>query len=354
MRVAFVAWTPLHLINILNVYRNFYSDSEADLFIYSEFDKASEYYKNIQQLSIFNKVFFVDHKKIGSPILRKLDLITNKNRFFSERIDFYDEMFIQGENYFSKILFSNIKMQNSDIKLNYIEDGIGTYLNDIVFSTSKKTQLKINRYNKYSIFLQDVSTYFVYYPELLSYDPQIVIKIPQIKEYSDLLNEVCLIFGTEKMDTKNKCIFFDQPLLHDGYGINEVEIAEKISELLSSKKEMVVKIHPRGELNRYTYTDTKILNSSLPFEVLLAENEFKSTILISPISTISFSPSMMFDKNLETILLAQLLLNEFSNVSDSKKEVLNKIVWFCKRYNEVSESKIHLPSNWDELRKLVN
>lgn len=35
MKTAFIAWTPLHLINILNVYQNFYRESKGDLFIYS-------------------------------------------------------------------------------------------------------------------------------------------------------------------------------------------------------------------------------------------------------------------------------------------------------------------------------
>ncbi|MDT2820801.1 hypothetical protein P7H74_03460 [Enterococcus devriesei] len=352
MRLAFVAWTPLHIINILNVYRNYYPGAEADLFIYSEFESAEKYYSSLKNLSVFSEVFLVDHKKIGTAITRKINLLTNKNRFFMEKIHPYDEIFIQGENYFSKILFSNIKKENTKVKLNYIEDGIGTYLERTLFSTSERIQKIINKWNQYSIFLQDIANYYVYCPELLIEEPNKVRKIPKIKEHSSLSNELIEIFGIEEIDIENKYLFFDQPLLYDGYGVNESEIAEKIFEILPKSKEMVIKIHPRGKLDRYG--SNKVLNSSLPFEILLAENSFNSSVLISPISTISFSPSMMFDKRVESILLVELLLNEYPDISESKRTILEKISLFCIKYNEISGSKILLPSSWDELRKLVN
>ena len=40
---------------------------------------------------------------------------------------------------FHKILFSNV-YKKSDVKLNYIEDGLGTYLKKSIFSTSKNVQ----------------------------------------------------------------------------------------------------------------------------------------------------------------------------------------------------------------------
>lgn len=351
MRIAFIAWTPLHIINILNVYESYYLNTEADLFIYSEFEGAKKYFRNIRKLSIFKKVILVDYKKIGSPILRKVSLITNKNRFFSDNINYYDELFIQGENYFSKIIFSNIKKQNPKLKLNYIEDGVGTYLERALFTTSAKVQKFINKWNKHSIFLQDISSYFVYCPDLLSYDSSKMRQIPKIEETSDLSFELKTIFGNKKIGTENKCLFFDQPLLHDGYGVDERVIAEQISKVLPSSKEIIIKIHPRGSQDRYG--SKKILNSALPFEALLAGNSFDSTLLISPFSTVSFSPSMMFEKKIESVLLAQLLVNEYDHIPESKKEILEQIVSFCQRYNKVTKSKIHLPADWNELRKLV-
>ena len=44
--------------------------------------------------------------------------------------------FYTGENYFTKY-FSPMFTKNPDVKLNYIEDGLGTYLKKSIFSTSK-------------------------------------------------------------------------------------------------------------------------------------------------------------------------------------------------------------------------
>ena len=155
----------------------------------------------------------------------------------------------------------------------------------------------------------------------------------------------------KKTVQRTSAFFFDQPLLHDGYGVDERIIAEQIAKLLPFSKEIIIKIHPRGSQDRYG--SKKILNSSLPFEALLAGNSFDSTLLISPFSTVSFSPSMMFEKKIESVLLAQLLVNEYDHIPESKKEILKQIVSFCQRYNKVTKSKIHLPADWNELRKLV-
>ncbi|HFU5600227.1 TPA: hypothetical protein ACH6EX_002907, partial [Enterococcus faecium] len=97
MKTAFIAWTPLHLINILNVYQNFYRESKGDLFIYSEFENARRYSERIKELGLFNDVVFVNHRKIGSSFKRKINSLTNHNQFFSDDLSVYDEIFIQGE-----------------------------------------------------------------------------------------------------------------------------------------------------------------------------------------------------------------------------------------------------------------
>ncbi|HAP9554085.1 TPA: hypothetical protein IWK48_002580, partial [Enterococcus faecium] len=289
--------------------------------------------------------------KIGSSFKRKINLLTNHNQFFSDDLSVYDEIFIQGENYFTKILFSNVYKKNPDVKLNYIEDGLGTYLKKSIFSTSKNVQRVFKILNKNSIFKKKIDDYFVYCPELLLYDVKNIKKIPKIDENSKLMKNIQSIFGIEEVFVGDKCIFFDQPLLSDGYGIDETDIFAKVNSIFSGKKETLIKLHPRARTNRYG--EKNILNSSLPFEVLLLENDFSSTLLISPISTISFSPSMMFEKTINSIMLAKLILNEYTALSEDKKETLTNIVLFCEHYNRLSEEKILLPENWAELRKLV-
>ena len=151
MKTAFIAWTPLHLINILNVYQNFYRESKGDLFIYSEFENARRYSERIKELGLFNDVVFVNHRKIGSSFKRKINLLTNHNQFFSDDLSVYDEIFIQGK-IISQKYFSPMFTKNPDVKLNYIEDGLGTYLKKSIFSTSKNVQRVFKILNKNSIF----------------------------------------------------------------------------------------------------------------------------------------------------------------------------------------------------------
>ena len=92
----------------------------------------------------------MNHRKIGSSFKRKINLLTNHNQFFSDDLSVYDEIFIQG-----KIISQNTFLQclqKSDVKLNYIEDGLGTYLKKSIFSTSKNVQRVFKILNKNSIF----------------------------------------------------------------------------------------------------------------------------------------------------------------------------------------------------------
>ena len=43
---------------------------------------------------------------------------------------------------------------------------------------------------------------------------------------------------------------FDQPLLSDGYGIDETDIFAKVNSIFSGK-ETLIKLHPRARTNRY-------------------------------------------------------------------------------------------------------
>ncbi len=53
---------------------------------------------------------------------------------------------------FHKNTFLQCLQKNPDVKLNYIEDGLGTYLKKSIFSTSKNVQRVFKILNKNSIF----------------------------------------------------------------------------------------------------------------------------------------------------------------------------------------------------------
>ena len=49
---------------------------------------------------------------------------------------------------------------------------------------------------------------------------------------------------------------------------------------------------------------------------------------------------MMFEKTINSIMLAKLILNEYTALSEDKKTLTN-IVLFCEHYNRLSEEKFY-------------
>ncbi|MGG5316765.1 polysialyltransferase family glycosyltransferase [Enterococcus sp. AZ072] len=352
MRLAFICWTPLHIINILNVINTYYRNEKKDLYVYAEFSGAEVYYQRLKEMHVFEDVFFVKPEKMGNFFQRKFSLVTGKSKMTNILKVSYDQMFIQGENYFSKILFSSMRKKNPNIYFNYIEDGIGAYLSDQIFSTSINKQRLLNLVNPHSIFLQKAHFSYVYRPDLLMLKRDNIRRIPTIKKDSIIDEQIRFIFGVNSLDYVRKSIvYFDQPLENDGFGINEADIAEKVKQYNKLKKRFFVKLHPRNHSTKKYYKN-EMLESQLPFEVLILENDFSDTILLSPLSTIAFSPLLMFDQPMKSIFLPKLLLNTYNEaIPLEKKVILGKLIDFCNAFNKVSESKVFLPETWEELER---
>lgn len=351
MKLAFICWTPLHIINILNVVENYYTDEKKDLYVYAEFNGASEYYQRLKDLNVFNNVLLIDPVDMGNSFDRKLALLTGKSKMLDDANVVYDQIFIQGENYFSKILFSSVHKKNADVCLNYIEDGIGAYLSEQIFSSSVSKKSIINRINPNSIFAKDVKYSYVYRPDLLMYKKQGARKIPAIKKNSIVAKQIRSVFELETVDLKDRSVYFDQPLLKDGFGIDEAEVAKKIR-MINLKRDLLVKLHPRSISSQYN--NQEVLKSQLPFEVLMLENDFSNTVLLSPLSTIAFSPLLMLGKPMKSIFLPKLLLSTYNKtIPSEKKLVLEKLVEFCNSFNKISEIQVLLPETWEELERIL-
>ncbi|MBO1308225.1 hypothetical protein JZO70_18760 [Enterococcus sp. 669A] len=345
--IAFIAWTPLHLINCMNVRLNFFPEEKADLYIYDEFADSNLYYERIKKINMFNRVILVDHTNISVGMLKYYDILFNKNRFKVDGCIKYDEIFVQGGNYFSKILFSNNQKINPKLKLNYIEDGIAPYLGGRIFSTSRTNILIYNLFNRFSMLKKEIDKYFVYEPELVDFPKNKTMSIPKITKSNPAHDFILGVF-TNDLEIENAVVFIDQPLKDDNYGVDEIELANRVSDMNKTTKNFVVKQHPRS--NR-VYSGFKLFNSNVPFEILALRGQLRNSIVISPSSTIAFSSYMMFGIEFDTVLLSQLILNEYKDYDTEHRKIFEMISTFTKKFNNVTEKEIFLPSNYNEFEK---
>lgn len=355
--IAFIAWTPLHIINILNTKQTYYVDTEADLYIYDEFNGAQQVYQNILKEGVFQNVYLVDHKKMGNKWLSKFYVLLNINRMIKlEKKVNYDIIFTQGGNYFLKILFGQAKKNNPNVKLKYIEDGLATYLNVSLLNISTFRKKIMNLINPYSMFLAEINEYYLYEPKLTNINQSFNLhRLPVINEDGILYGQLKKIFSltSKKENTADSLLFLDQPLEVGGLQINEDKILNLIKEYRTNK-EFLVKLHPRTNAERYG-DEFKILKTNLPLELCFLAYDLRNTVIISCISTASFTPRMMFGLENKIILLSELVRNdrELSTEDERTQKILIGVSEFYERYRSIGYQNVLMPRNRQELKSLL-
>lgn len=360
MNIAFVAWTPLHVINIINVQQNFYPNDKADLFIYDEFRGAKDIYLNIKKLSIFENIYFVRNDKKTSKLGKIGDaLFNNYKKYLDENLQccVYDEFFIQGDNYFSKLLYAATKKVNKNLSLNYVEDGMGIYINPLVLDKNTKAHKYYSFINRKSIYKDEIQNYYVYEPKLVDQKINSVKRIPKINDENPCLSIIKTIFGVEQefeVDRRIDTIYIEQPFAHENFNINQKDLLGEIEKNVKPSSQVVVKLHPRTPSQEYS-EGYEILKTNLPWEIFLLENKIDSIKILTVISTAAFTPYLMFGRNVESIFLSDYLLTRSNELGLNHKtvDVLKKSSELVKRFNQISSASIKTPKTKKELAMLL-
>lgn len=349
--IAFIAWTPLHVINILNTKLAYFEKESADIFIYNEFENADSIYENLKKEQVFKNVYLVDYKMMGNQFVSKLNVLMNKNKMIPEAEPFnYDMIFTQGGNYFLKILFAKAKKNNPLLKLNYIEDGLATYSSFDFRNISRHREIIINLLNPYSIFKENYNEYFIYKPEIAhQIEKTQVRRLPKIKPETKLMAILNRVFNLQKqkMDLKNTIIFFDQP--HINKALENLENMA-FNQIVKNRGKMkvLVKLHPRSNPDKYDESVT-ILDTNLPWELCCLIYDIDDLITISLYSTASISSSLMFDLDSKNIILAKMLKDDpkyYDLIAKDKETVLKlqDLYQIVSKFEDLNKSNINLPN----------
>ncbi|MGP5430708.1 polysialyltransferase family glycosyltransferase [Enterococcus malodoratus] len=352
--IAFIAWTPLQIINIVNIKKNFFSKESSELFIYSEFQDAENIYENLNKENIFTNIHFVDFTQMGSKMSRLINLLLGVDKFKLVNCK-YSDFFISGNNYYAKIIYEHMKRANSDIKLHYVEDGLAAYVSDKIFNNEGLTRNVYRKFKRNSLLNATFSDYYVYEPELSCFRSNLV-KIPKIDQQDGFVELLNRIFSyTSKYELKNRLIYIDQPLKDDGYGVDEVELLDQLSKLTPGRK-IVVKLHPRSKPDKYQGM-YPLIQADVPFELcMLSENLYKS-ITVSPLSTVSFSTSIMLEKKIPTVVLSAYLLNQPDKLNEKTHFVATQISNLWRKLSEEQSLQnllIMNPRSSEEVKKIIS
>lgn len=326
-----------------------------DCYIYDEFDGAQEVYLALQEAALFENVYLVPHKKIGKSYQKIFSLLRNSQTLVAHDT-VYQDIFIQGENYFAKLLYGESMTKNPSVSLHYIEDGLGAYVGSPIIRQDNRGNQLIKTLNPNSIFHAKIKSFYVYEPDLVvAKEEGMYHRLPKLTEDNQALKFIKKVFSFNRLETpelNHKVLFFDQPFLADGFTIDEVDLMKKIESIVP-EGDLIVKYHPRSPKNKYN--SVQELKTKLPWELYCILGNLSNVLLLSVATTASFTPYLMFGMDLPVIMLADLYLqlNKKENGNERTLLMLENVLSFSKKFSDQTGAVILMPRSMEELTQLL-
>lgn len=351
---AFIAWTPLHVINIVNAAVNQFEGQRNHLFLYDEFAGARGLYERLQQEQVFERVELIPHDSLGNPLERIGALLFNRQKWV-ELEEPYDHITVPGENYFAKVLYGQVHKRNPKVQLHYIEDGLGAYDETPILREDLRTNRIVKALNRHSMYRAEFASCYVYEPELVmaEHAPRYE-RLRRLTKSNPALDVVKRLFPAENGDADlcGKVLYFDQPFLADGFAIDEKELMDELRAMVPEER-LLVKFHPRSPRDKYG--NVPVLDTHLPWEVYCLHHPIEDGLFISVATTAAFTPYLMFGIESPVIKLAAIYQERLKDapVNEMTSTLLRNTVDFVEQYQAKTGAEIFMPQTMDELNQFI-
>lgn len=307
MNTLFQVNTLYQLMIVINMRYNGMPYNNADLIITDHTPALRDMIQKIKETKLFGKVYYVESLVFNNYFWS----IENKDKplsFYQAEIELnkivksdisiyknYEELYVANLDAYTKFIYSIYPK----LKISLFEDGAGTCTSDWKMITAKWDYIKgFNR------IYYDLEKIYMYTPELLQYDlGHDVTKLPPIngadKKLVEILNTA---FDYDINFNLPKFVFAEEPFQIDNISNNDIEIIEKISEIVGYNN-LFIKTHPRNTINRTKELGLgKQAETPWPFELILLNNENSDNVfltvtsgsLISARAVLGISPTTVF------------------------------------------------------------
>lgn len=375
--LVFFALTNLHIFNIVNVKRNFFSDECADLYIGKSNRISHELVSEIEKAHIFRKVILIDSpyaKKIklfgNIPILRFVPHIFEivvvchnilKSLKMNSGDSQYSRVFINKLNVPAVILLDYFYKYNKYLQISYIEEGGGDMYMDKNMIYHQTTQWKliflflhlITRVKpNNSRYISQSDNIYLYMPELYSMNTDLLsIRIPVIDKNDQVMKDI-LNCSLQKLDysdylRKNILYFVSHNTLNNSYTNDYILINTILSVLPAS--DLLIKEHPIAfnalsknyPLNQYepsVFVDRR----NYMLESLYSSIDLTEKILITRGSATVLHPKYMFGQEPYVIFTYKLYSSD--NIINEARLAEDLISCY------IDKCKILIPNSLDEFK----
>ncbi|MGY4687977.1 hypothetical protein [Petrotoga sp. DB-2] len=360
--ILIVCSTPIQIMNALNLKLTLLKNKAVDLIILDHSKDNVIYYEELKKFQFFNELFFLKSRnmsggnseikwirylKTANHYLRKNELLKQSTGFKKK----YEEFFVCYPDIPSEIIYYLIKKNNPSVRLNMLEEGIFAY----TYFLHKYSLLR----RMFTNFIFGGKTFknyqkaYIYRPDFMEESGENIElkKLPFIdrnnNEIVQIFNNVFEYKNTDNTEWEQKVFYFDQPLQFQSINATVLKLVDFINAKLSPKFRLNIKLHPRTDKNKFG-NKVSVIQTRVPFELVVANNEVKDKILISVFSSACLNPKIMFDEEPYVILLYKLVDLSMLGHNERIFNIAHKV-----KESYKAKNKFFIPETFEELSEIL-
>ena len=353
--------THYQLIVAIQMKLSLFQNCEADIIINDHSVGYEKYADNLKSLGIFNNVYIAKTKSYTytTSFFKKtkvtLDILLNNHRVITKLCDLkdfdYDCFYFNNYSCFNDLVYYQLKKRNPKLICIRFEEGYGSLLRYKIYTGSVKLQNRLEELHG-NPRLDDIVDMYSFESECCLFDKSHnIIHIPKIKKdnlYTISLYNKVFDYSIKSISFAKKFIFFEESYFADGIDINDVELVLKIADLVG-KENLMVKLHPRNPVDRFTKLGIKTIGQSgIPWEVIVMNHDFSNNIFITIASGSILSPRIVFGDNIPTFMLYNCI-NTLPPIL-KQKNFQSFIEKFRDKYGK---SDFYIPDNFDDFKNII-
>ena len=366
MKKVIIVQTPYQFIISLYLKHQFsLSEDQVDLIIADTFNNYDIVYKKIKEKNIFDNVYVVNIKNSLLPNIskfaniKKIYYILNPKKMikkFLKNIDNYDEIYCSNYDIFLATIRSYYGLKKHYPKIFLCEEAYNSYFPiDEMYPIRrflKIIELRNKVFGLSKINRNHIDGWLLFEPENLLYKPNCpVYKIDrrygQTKEFKNIVE---YIFNAREAVKKydRKFIIFEEAALANLPQIDDEKVFNNIIKIVG-KENVIIKLHPRTNKDRFTEKGIKTLGSDgIPFEAITSVGDFKDKVFITISSSAIINYKMLMGNKMRGYLLFKFLKPGLKQFDSKYDEFWEKIGTVTK------DGGIYIPKTEEDFYKQLN
>ncbi len=337
-KVLITAQSSFQLLAAIQMKIELFTEDDVVLFIHDYTRDYLLYAERLRKTGLFSEVItcglkrYFQYCSFAEKVGRCMDIFTRPEdelaRWAPELAGkYFTDYLYNNTDMFQRLLYASLYETNPLIRCARYEEGYSIYLSDDDGYYSHSIE-RVSRALHYPSPVKDIKNYYVFHPELFQMEVGVpIIKIPCISRLSDrlrrTLSEVYDVRGSEAI--RERFIFMETIDYAAEKSSEDVDMVNEIADLVG-KENILIKMHPRNPVDRFTPLGYKVYGkSSVPWEVLQMNNDFSDKVFVTVNSSSVLSSALYFDDAITTVFLYKCMKKKPKIVGGSYDALLARL-----------------------------